>query len=78
MISNIRWHVNDGYVSGPRPQYSPVDPKEFQQCETDQEVRELLNRLVQADFEQRITFGIDNEDELVEAWRKSRPEPPRG
>lgn len=65
----VRWQVDDGYVGGSRPHYLEVPLDEFQHCTTEQEVRDVLDEIVRDDFDQRIGFVINNEAEVVEAWK---------
>lgn len=74
MSIKVCWTVDDGYVSGARPQYSNVDIGDFQSCATEQQVRNTLDELIRKDFDQRIGFCIANETDIVEEWRKSRSE----
>jgi hypothetical protein len=74
MSIKVRWSVDDEYLGGTRPHYSKVDIGDFQHCETEQQVRDTLYELIREDFEQRIGFNIANEAEIVDEWRKSRPE----
>ena len=61
----VRWEASDGYVGGSRPQSFKVDAEDFQHCETELEVEELLGEFVQDEFEQRITWSIRNESSVI-------------
>ena len=54
----VKWQVDDGYVSGSRPQTTKIDDDELAECETEEERKELINDYIQNDFEQRISWSI--------------------
>ena len=54
----IKWYVEDGYVSKPRPQYTEVDDEELAECADDDERKSLIDDIVREDFEQRVTHSI--------------------
>lgn len=54
----VRWQVSDGYVSGDRPQTTNIPDEELEECETEEERKELINDYIQNDFEQRISWFI--------------------
>jgi hypothetical protein len=41
-------------------------------CESEDEAREYLAHEVQADFEQKVSFVIRNENSVIEQWREYR------
>jgi phage-related protein len=67
MEIKIHWQVEDGYVGKSRPQTTTVRPfDDFSQDEWDEmnskERDEYLQECVQNDFDQTISFAIDNID----------------
>lgn len=54
----VKWQVDDGYVSGSRPQTTNVDDDELAECETEEERQDLINDSIQNDFEQCISWSI--------------------
>lgn len=64
MRIKVRWEVSDGYV-GSRPYDVHVDADDFQHCETDGDIEQLLAEIVQEDFERRVSFSIRNESEVI-------------
>jgi hypothetical protein len=60
----IRWEVDDGYA-GSRPQHAYVTLDDFEHCETEQDVMDEINAILQSEFESRIGFYCKNESEVV-------------
>lgn len=62
----VVWEVGDGYVGKSRPQRTVIDVENDLMCEeewnelTHEEKIENIESIVQEDFEQRITFEIDD------------------
>jgi hypothetical protein len=65
----VRWQVDDGYVGGTRPQRTQVDTEDFQHCKTEEDVRNVLDEIIEEEMRTRIGFSVSNEDEVLEAWR---------
>lgn len=62
---NIPW-----YVSGGGPQCLSVDPDEFVDCETAEQVTEVINELLDQAFEMRVTWYADRLPEhAAEIWK---------
>lgn len=73
----IRWQVEDGYVSGDRPQSTVVHLKDLMDdCQTEDDVREAVNEYVQEDFEQKVSPGIapNSIEAAITAWREAKQE----
>ncbi len=64
----IKWEVEDGYVGGDRPQYVTIEASDFEDMSED-EIREEINNLVEEEFNQRITWYVDNIEDAVK-WAK--------
>ncbi len=60
----ITWTVEDGYV-GHRPFKVKVDIDEFQHCESAGDIEQLLNDIVRDEFEQKVSWSICNEHDLI-------------
>ncbi len=62
MKITVKWEVADGYVGKSRPQRTIVDTDDAYEWEkmTDDEKREWIQDQVQQDFENRISFEINN------------------
>jgi hypothetical protein len=58
----ITWEVEDGYAGKSRPQFTDIDDDDLADCETEEEKEDLINSVVQDDFEQNITWGIIRTD----------------
>lgn len=52
----VQWAVEDGYSGKSRPQFVEIDDSEFEGCETQEEVMDVINCAIQRDFEDKITF----------------------
>ena len=50
------WEIDDGYVGQRAPQYTEIDDDDLAECETEEERQELINEIVQEDFEQKVSF----------------------
>jgi len=67
MEIKIHWQVEDGYVGKSRPQTTTVRPfddlgqEEWEEM-NDKERDEYIQECVQNDFDQTISFAIDNID----------------
>jgi len=69
----IRWEVEDGYVGKSRPQRTSISIDELiDNCETEKDVLDYINDDVKSDFEQRISYFVTNDDEIVEAWKQAK------
>ena len=66
------WSASDGYVGGDRPQYSTIDDSEIEDCESEEEVRELIETVVREDFEQRVgpEWRDEQEQKVIERWKQ--------
>ncbi len=65
MKITVRWQVDDGYVGGARPHRTTVNTEEMMEDEmwnqlSDDEKKEHLISYVEDDFNDRITFAIDD------------------
>lgn len=70
----VRWEIEDGYVGGARPHYTRVSAEDFQHCETEDQVRDALDEIIEDDFRAKIGFSVRNEDEVISAWRRAQSE----
>lgn len=65
----IEWKVDDGYVNN-GPQHSVIDDEEIQNCETMDEVENLIDDYVKEDFLTNISWSFANFDlTMAEAER---------
>ncbi len=62
----VIYQVQDGYVSGRRPQEVHIDYEEIRQCSSVEEAMKLVNDSCQDHFEQHISFGLDDSDDVEE------------
>ena len=51
------YEVEDGYVTGSRPQVFSIDESDIETDMGEDELRELYYDMIQNDFEQRITWA---------------------
>ena len=54
----VTWEVEDGYVGKSRPQFTDINDEELAECETEEEKQQLINDIVQSDFENSISWSI--------------------
>ena len=58
MVKRVTWEVVDGYAGKARPQITVIPNYEFDCCETDAEVQEVIEEIVQQEFEQCISWIV--------------------
>jgi hypothetical protein len=61
----VYWEVEDGYVGGNRPQVSRIPLSEFEFCDDEAAVQDLIQTWVQEDFEQKISLCFTDLDKAV-------------
>jgi|GEM_PF-2356653 len=67
MKITVHWQVDDGYVGKSRPQKTVITPyedlgqEEWEEM-TEEERDEYIEQCVQDDFDQKVSFAIDNTD----------------
>lgn len=70
----VRWEVEDGYAGGSRPQIFTIDPDDFDDDADEREISERLMEIVQDEFEQRISWFMKNESEVIAAVMAAKAE----
>lgn len=63
---DVHWEAEDG-AGKSRPQKFKIDLSEFDFCESEVEVEEVLDELIQEDFELKVTWFSENYPEIVSA-----------
>ena len=53
----VIWEIEDGYVGGSRPHEITIPDEEIDECESTEEIEELITDYVRDDFEQTVTFS---------------------
>lgn len=61
------WEVADGYVSSGRPQDLELWLCDLAAYDSEEEVREAIEQMVQEDFQTRVAHVINNLDKAVAA-----------
>jgi len=62
----VKWEVEDGYVGRSRPQRTVIDVENHLMDESewnelsDEEKRKIIEEAVQEDFDQKISFAIND------------------
>ena len=58
----VRWEVADGYAGKSRPQYTTINTEDFDDWEemSEGEKKGHIEEMVQEDFEQKISFCIED------------------
>jgi hypothetical protein len=59
---DIKWQVNDGYRGGYRPQCSNVELSDFEEDMSIDDIKEVIQDIIQEDFNQNIGVDIDDLD----------------
>lgn len=73
MKIEVRWGVDDGYAGGARPQSFKLDVDEMaDSCDTEAEAVAYLHDEVEREFRDHIAWYLNNQDEVIEAWRAAR------
>lgn len=72
----VTWEVADGYAGRTRPQTTKIDHSEIVDCDSEDEVKWLIEEAIQSDFEQKISPDIGESvyAEALELWREARAE----
>jgi hypothetical protein len=73
----VTWCVSDGYATGSRrPQYVSISHSEISNCETEQELRVLVEGSIQDAFEAKIApdWEPSEVDRVLELWKELKDE----
>lgn len=65
------YEVDDGYAGGSRPQKFEIHESDLYDCETEEELSQLFEEIMQEDFEQSIYPYEKNKKEFIK-WAKER------
>lgn len=67
----VEWQVSDGYVSGNRPQRTKIQKSDIEFCDTEEEVKELVESSIQDSFERKVApeWEQDQMDKVLEYWK---------
>ena len=70
----VRWEVADGYTGRTRPQTTRIDHSDIVDCDSEDEVKKLIEDSIQEDFEQKISpdYGNAVYAEALELWREMK------
>ena len=67
----VTWYADDGYTTGDRPMHTSIDPDDFEDCDTEDDVNEMISQQVQEDFEQKVCWCTDNlEKHVADIWAR--------
>jgi hypothetical protein len=66
----ITYAVDDGYISGDRPQHTSITADELDGGETDQDLKDLFWEEIQRHFNENIRPFSPQEDEFI-AWARA-------
>lgn len=72
---DYEWEVEDGYCGASRPQSTPVWPEDLAQMaeeagDDDGALIDLIYEWVYEDLQQKISFSVDNIDDMVQLARE--------
>jgi hypothetical protein len=76
----VRWEVADGYSgrtrTRTRPQTTTISHSDILSCDSEEDVKGLIEESIEADFEQRISpdYGEDTYAKALEIWREAQAE----
>jgi hypothetical protein len=70
----VRWEVADGYAGKSRPQVTRIQYSEIADCESEEDVRELIEQSIQHDFECKISpeYSESAYDDALHFWRGTK------
>lgn len=63
----ITYYVEDGYLSGSRPQRVNINDEDLEECESDAEKIELIESAIRDHFEQNISWSCDIQKYLLQS-----------
>jgi hypothetical protein len=72
----VTWEVADGYAGRTRPQTTKIDHSDIVDCDSEDEVKKLIEDSIQEDFDQKISpdYGTSVYTEALELWTQSQAE----
>jgi hypothetical protein len=70
----VEWKVADGYAGKDRPQSTEIDHRDILMCDSEDDVRRLVEDSIRDDFEQKIfaSYGEAAYTDVLEFWREMR------
>jgi hypothetical protein len=70
----VQWRVADGYAGKDRPQSTRIAHSDILMCDSEEDVRQLVEDSILDDFEQRISadYGEAAYTDVLEFWREMR------
>jgi archaellum component FlaG (FlaF/FlaG flagellin family) len=66
----ITWEVDDGYAGGSAPHTTNVDDEEIKDCGDIDEAMELIDDVIQSDYDSTITWYIKNRGKIIDEVNK--------
>jgi len=66
----IRWNVEDGYITGPRPNFSEIDDEELEYCNDIDDAMNMIMDWIDEDFRDSISWSFDYEKVKKEVEEK--------
>lgn len=68
------WEADDGYCGQARPHHMEISLEDFEYCDTEDEVEELLISMLNDDFKERVIPVIqgDGLDKVLKLWKENR------
>lgn len=57
----VDWEVSDGYAGKSRPQHTKICIADIMDCESEDDVKALIDDCIAADFEQKIQADYGND-----------------
>ena len=74
MKIDARWEASDGYVGKSRPQHTILEIEDFFGYAHDSDIEMAIYDAVEEDFRNKVTFAINNIDELIKKIREAEKE----
>jgi len=68
------WQVDDGYVGASRPKYSDIYLDEFGEDETDEEIYNRLDEIIEQDFKTNVFAYGKNKSDVLKSIREYQKE----
>jgi len=53
----IIWEIKDGYTGKSRPQKLEIPDEELEDCDSTEEMEDLIDYIVRSEFEQKISYN---------------------
>lgn len=72
----VKWEVADGYAGKSRPQYTKIHISDIMDCESEEEVKTLIDDAIEEDFSRKICtdYGDDVYEDALSLFAEKETE----